>query len=630
MSGVFAKNILILVVIAGAMLSLAAVSYEYSSYSSSQVSAMATKDLEQSSQRQAQDLSHILINKVESVDSNLAVVARNQAFQDPTQVESAKQVLSKSQEATTGFTDFYMWLDRTGHMVWISDLSGQNYDKYKNVDLSYRPYFSQPKETLSLYYSTAINSNDDIPRLYVSEPILDGSGNFNGVVTAAMRLDTLGKFLQSQITPNAQGSVGMLDRNGTILYSDDLNAIGENVFGDKFQKTIPDDLRAAGFNDFVHKSLAGGSGVQDLSYRGIQATLAYNTLVISGKDFGVLYVTGAQALSGTVTSVIDQQRLVNISLILVIGALAIGMAVLVLSWNRRLHTQVNSKTAELGQAVASLEEANQRLREHDKMQQEFINIAAHELRTPVQPLTGIAETMQLSMEESGKDSIELSKEEVNMLARNAKRLETLTQNILDVTRIESRVLKLRKERIDLNQKVTNVINELFGTRAHIVDNKFSVEHRVDGGYSGKPKTIRVMLESSDAEIPVEADRTRLFQVVSNIIRNAIKFTGDGGTISISIIKQADNNALVKISDSGEGIDPEILPRLFTKFSTRSQSGTGLGLYLSKAIVEAHGGRIWAENNPDARGASFYFTLPLAPLSHEANTLEQEDKNLGKN
>jgi signal transduction histidine kinase len=127
---------------------------------------------------------------------------------------------------------------------------------------------------------------------------------------------------------------------------------------------------------------------------------------------------------------------------------------------------------------------------------------------------------------------------------------------------------------------------------------------------------------------VEGDKRRIAQVVSNLLNNAIKFTREGAiTVSPRISKRIDIDSMrgeeetteliVAVNDTGSGIDPELMPRLFTKFATQSHQGTGLGLFISKSIIEAHGGRIWAENNKDQynnaghNGATFYFTLPVA-------------------
>ena len=244
---------------------------------------------------------------------------------------------------------------------------------------------------------------------------------------------------------------------------------------------------------------------------------------------------------------------------------------------------------QIRQTNEKLEDAYRRLEDHEKVQNEFINVAAHELRTPVQPLLGVTELIHQSME--GKDKVEITKEEVEMLVRNAKRLERLSSDILDVSRIESQSLKLNKERVNLNEKIENIIADV---RSFIKEDQH----------------VEIIFEPKTTEaVIVEADRGRLFEVISNLLKNAIKFTKEG-TILVTL-EQKDGQAIVAVKDTGIGIDPEVLPKLFGKFATKSEQGTGLGLYLSKGIIEAHGSRIWGENNKDGRGATFTFTLPLA-------------------
>jgi signal transduction histidine kinase len=223
-----------------------------------------------------------------------------------------------------------------------------------------------------------------------------------------------------------------------------------------------------------------------------------------------------------------------------------------------------------------------------KICREFINVAAHELRTPVQPLLGITELLQQSMDV--KNKVEVTKEELEMLVRNAKRLERLSSDILEVTRIESHSLKVNRETFNLNEKIQHVIDDV----------KSFIKHGQKVELIFQPKVT--------APLIVEADKNKIFEVVSNLLRNAIKFT-EQGTIVISL-EEKDDHAVVTVKDTGEGIDAEIFPKLFTKFATKSEQGTGLGLYLSKSIIEVHGGKIWAENNKDGRGATFTFTIPL--------------------
>ena len=185
--------------------------------------------------------------------------------------------------------------------------------------------------------------------------------------------------------------------------------------------------------------------------------------------------------------------------------------------------------------------------------------------------------------------------------RNAKRLQRLADDILDVTKIESESLNLKKEFFNLNDVITNTIDDII---ANIVK-------------SQQGDLIKLVYQPRD--IFIEADKARITQVISNILNNAVKFTeakvnegeGERGIININAEKVDDGQAIVSIKDTGIGIDPGIMPRLFEKFASKSFQGTGLGLYICKSIVEAHGGRIWAENNKDGKGATFYFSLPIS-------------------
>lgn len=222
------------------------------------------------------------------------------------------------------------------------------------------------------------------------------------------------------------------------------------------------------------------------------------------------------------------------------------------------------------------------------MQTEFINIAAHELRTPIMP---ILVNVELLTERLGSDN-----EEIKIIVRNAKRLHRLTDNILSVTRIESKTLTLKKEVFDINALIENVAKD---EGAHI-DNK----------------EIKIITKNDGYPIDIEADRDRMSQVISNLLHNAIKFTKTG-TIEISS-KIQDGNIIANVKDNGPGIDHQIIPLLFSKFVTKSDKGTGLGLYICKNIIEEHDGKIWAENNSEGTGAIFSFSLPIK-IQHTKNS-----------
>jgi two-component system sensor histidine kinase VicK len=228
-------------------------------------------------------------------------------------------------------------------------------------------------------------------------------------------------------------------------------------------------------------------------------------------------------------------------------------------------------------------ELYEKLAVHDKMQKEFINIAAHELRTPIQPILGLSGALQDLVHNK-----EPERAYVETILRNAKRLERLTEDLLDVTRIESHLLHLNKDLFNLNDVILAQISD----------------HQVQANDN------HIKLHYNQKDVLINADKTRITQVIANLLRNAISFTEAGGLISITSDTKNDQ-VIIRIRDTGSGISPEIYPKLFTKFVTKSEKGTGLGLFISKSIIEAHGGRIWAENNKDAKGAMFSFTLPLS-------------------
>jgi two-component system, OmpR family, sensor histidine kinase VicK len=238
------------------------------------------------------------------------------------------------------------------------------------------------------------------------------------------------------------------------------------------------------------------------------------------------------------------------------------------------------------------------------MQQEFINIAAHELRTPAQSILGYAE-----LPKTDHRIEKQTQSYIDGMYRNAFRIQKLTKDVLDVTRIESDTLRLNKIKFDLKEVILNAIED---TKLMFLleSNKVKLEFRNMMKAGGEV--------DSHNDIFVVGDRNRITQVISNLLDNALKFTSEG-VVSVDVSrkqKQEEQDhheeAIVTVQDTGSGISPEIFPRLFTKFSSKSFSGTGLGLYISKSIIEALNSKIWAQNNNEQgkHGATFSFSLPL--------------------
>jgi signal transduction histidine kinase len=322
----------------------------------------------------------------------------------------------------------------------------------------------------------------------------------------------------------------------------------------------------------------------DVFYKGLLGALVID---IFGQTIMSYSTTSFDTAHNTAHVLKDAAYFVNI----------VGLALSSIQYNAKLK-EANKNLIEREEIIRNQYE---RLKESDKMQKEFINIASHEMKTPTQAILGFSNLLETHPEK---------KTEINQgIKRNATRLQRLTNDILDVTRIESRTLNLNMERFDLNGMISHVIED-FRSQA----NNVHIQLTYTPGITNET-------DEDNNSIIVEADKSRLTQVISNLLSNAIKFTENEGSISVSLAKD-DSHVIVSVKDTGRGIDPEIMPRLFTKFATKSQtSGTGLGLYISKSIIESHGGIIWAENYIDGskNGSIFTFRLPLN--DHDANSIE---------
>lgn len=686
------RNLTIMFIIVAVAISLGAVVYFYYSFSSIEINKIASQDVRSNSRIEAYDFARILENEIDTIGTSLGIIANAPAVQNSQQV-GARTFFDSAENNSKSWVDFFAWLGPDGKLIWSSNLNETVYQKYKGTDLSFRPYFSVPKATHEPYYSSVITSVDRVPRIFVSVPVMGspddqssgGASNnrsivhnttasgaqtqrtvFNGIVYSGIRLDTVGELLKDQLIPEFQSSVSLLDRNGTILYSPNETYIGQNVFSDEIQSAIYPSMIPLGskdkFNDILKGSLEGKQGSEDIEIGGQINTVSYQPVVVgtdqtSGNDktsyFMTVFIASPHLLTSNVNSLIDQQKNFSIVMVSVISALSLGIAFLVITWNKRLKNTVNAKTMEL-------KNANEQLKAHGRMQKEFINVAAHELRTPTQAVLGYSEILKLQSKKEIRTD-----EAIDAIYRNATRLQRLANHILDVTRIESQTLKLNKQKFDLDEVLSYVVAD------------FKNEIRKNNS------AVNIYYEPAQdltTGLIIEADRERVIQVISNLISNAIKFTQQGiisvsakvltghqaigpeeeknygtsqelealngsypleqkeekkhgyvdaaegktepkETVLINEDKTLGNWVLVSIKDTGSGIDPEIGTKLFSKFTTKSLKGTGLGLFICKNIVEAHGGRIWAENNSHfngivngngttGTGATFYFTLPI--------------------
>jgi signal transduction histidine kinase len=279
------------------------------------------------------------------------------------------------------------------------------------------------------------------------------------------------------------------------------------------------------------------------------------------------------------------------------------LSILTESFNSMV-TSIKNYIKKQNELKKELEKANQELKYRDQLKDEFINVAAHELRNPIQPILGLCEILR-----DRETNLEKDEEILDIIIRNSKRLKKLAEDILNVAKIESGSFLLKKEKFHLEQMITEILKDF---EQKILESK---------------KNIKLSYESHDNnnEIIIEADRNRLYQITSNLLNNAFNFIDDGN-ITLIVERKKGNNInnndeiLISIKDTGIGIDPEILPKLFTKFATNSSiiGGTGLGLFICKSIIEMHDGKIWAINNNkslnddgrNVRGSTFTFSIPI--------------------
>ena len=617
---------------------------------SNEILNQAANDIRSNAEIEVHAISEILEKSVDAITDNLELIAEAPSIRNND--TSAFNLINLGQDISANLTDFYMWLDAEGKIVWISNLNESTYQRYKGTDLSYREYFSVPRETAEAYYSSVIDSNDNVSRLYISYPVFEDSRThntssstnvqFDGIVTAGIRIDRLGDFLQSTVPEKYNSSIGLIDNDGTILYtSSNQSLIGLNAFGEEFQSILPPYMNDS-FNNLLRDSLTKpAANVFDITYQGNTTSVAYQPVSLENHSIGTLYISPSHNLAENVQNLMSQQFFFSIIIYIVIAIIALGIALVILTSNKRLHAALDSKTSELRKSIEKLRasnviltsterslmekqvelttinkeliEAYEQLKVHERMQQDFINIAAHELRTPTQSIVGYTELLQhdynLNIQDSN-DNDSSTRDSLEALRRNAIRLKNLTNDILDVSRIEAGTLKLNKERINLKEKIRNVVKDISNTNIQVTEKGLTIQFLNDKKNDGN-------------EYYVNADKSRVFQVLSNLINNAIKFTDMNGVISISLSKtkslssdknntvEENEHFLIRIRDDGSGIDPEIQSRLFSKFVTKSNTGTGLGLFIAKSIIEAHGGKISAENNSDGKGATFTFSLPVS-------------------
>jgi signal transduction histidine kinase len=458
------------------------------------------------------------------------------------------------------------------------------------LDRSDQEYVIETGKRMQPYVSSAFTSASGDYIIAIGVPIIhEETGDYLGMVvttfTTPAFFESYGNFQNSKIVA--------FDRKQVYIATTIPEFLGLEYWGDPVQTAS----RANPQLNAAFTSIFSGKPTSTLFVSAVtndERFVSGSPVFYRGEQvMSIAITTPTAALYAQVADILLAQKIQTTAMLSAVVA-AISVLILYLSkWNRELDRKVKHRTSEL-------ETANERLKENDKLQKEFINIAAHELRTPIQPLLGMTDLIENTFSQ-GNGRVELTRDDFELLKRNAQRLERLSSALLQIARIESGSMQLNFEQFDISATIRDTITDAKSATIR------------------QSKNINIIYHEPEPAIIVEADKTRLMQVVSILVTNAIKFTNDG-SVTLSAAK-TDNGeeVLIKVIDTGSGIHAEIMPKLFTKFATKSESGTGIGLYIAKKIVEAHGGKIWAENNENRAGATFTLSLPILARHTEHTT-----------
>jgi signal transduction histidine kinase len=469
-------------------------------------------------------------------------------------------------------------------------------ETFVNTDISFNEFMKQTEKSLQPVYSDGFTGIDGKYRIVITYPIISlNDGHYIGTVVANLPTIEFFKNYGNVNNINSQFLVAF-DKKGNLLAvgaSGDL--VGKNFFGNETQQFINhnNDL-----NKLTRYLLAGNIGYAMYDYgRGERLNTQSPILIGTKPAYFLQIVTPTDRIYSKINSVLSTEGVKMLSLLTGTTAAIIVLVFLLRKWYSILQDEVTKRTRDLNESNYKLMKANESLKNKDEAQNKFINIAAHELRTPIQPILNAIYLLQ-----SANLSPVKQNQYMDIIKRNTEKLGRLAEDILDVTRIESNSLKLTSERLNLYDVILNSIEEYNRNSQFIYKDLINYK-------------------SANKSIFVSGDKIRLGQVMLNLLDNAGKFTKRGSITITSEIKS--DRVQVTVKDTGTGIHPEIYPKLFSKFATKSDRGTGLGLFISKSIVEAHGGNIWAESGSQQKGATFSFTLPL---SDQENIEQKNDNN----
>ena len=555
---------------------------------------------EQQQQRQIEStkaLSEHISADLDSVMAKLQVLASSTYLQQgDLHSNKTKKFLQEiySQLNNITMADRLFIVDKNNTIT--ANIAPKGQQTFVGTDYSFRDWIRNTQSSLMPVFSNGYEGRDGKYRIAITYPIINrDTGKYIGLVGTS--IPTIEFFEHFGNIYNIKSQyLAVSDRNSVQLIHPVKSFVGTPFFGNYTQQVTGHNVI---LNNLIRTVMTGkpDSGVYEF-INGQRLNTGYPIFVQGKQAYSIFVITPTATIYSQIDNVISTERTEMLSLLAGATAAIIGLIIFLIKWNSTLDSEVKRRTKELNESNKQLQlttseltkandslaesnkqltalnkqlgEANEQLKINDKMQKEFINVAAHELRTPIQPILGLTQILRSNTKDDKQHEL------LDITIANAKRLQKLSDNILDATRIEGQSLKLKMETFNLNDVITDSLD---GIRTE---------------FNGE-KNLKLIYQPQN--IFVEADKERITQVMSNLLNNAIKFTkesssGNSGTISITAAEKKENgqkaNVLVTVKDTGTGIDPEILPRLFTKFTSKSYQGTGLGLFISKSIVESHG------------------------------------------
>lgn len=569
-----------------ALIAISAVSIflAYTSLQSTEVrlDLAQTQEIRKETTEQTSDAAADIGTNLDIINRRLETAASSPILLRGTDSEETRILLDATRVGMEQYTQRINYLDADGTLLYTTET--ELLDQIGS-DRSDTAYYVQTRDTNQPTLTGLFQTTDNKTGISVAVPVSASSGDdFNGVLAAIIPTESIVKMIHERLPVTSGNQVFIISTGGTILGHEEGAIVGKSIF-DEFGVQ----------NDVVNRNLQlmteSRSGVFEYTAPdGQRRVAAYSPVTFSSVHAWSVLITTPSSQSDTFALVLSDQRIFTIVAIILIGTIAAIFMAFILTLNKRLHKTVQKQDVQIRSQLDDLQDAYERLTEQDKIKDEFINIAAHELRTPVLPIILSAEGLA---EDIGTDN-----NKIEIILRNAKRINKLTNDILDVSRIKSNTFRLQRDNTNVKKLIEEAIQDVLFKMAE-----------------NKSPNLRITFESklSGGNEEVMVDKGRLNQVLSNLLDNAVNFT-DQGVITVTLQQGSDPGFVeVAVADTGKGIDPTVRPRLFEKFATKSEKakGTGLGLYLCKAIIEAHGGKIWAGDNPGGKGSVFAFTLPTS-------------------